>query len=486
MRQVFNSDRERIGRLRAVVDWAERNGKHLIVQSDLTNGNVSGSGPEGYQAAANVMVIVNSQDDNRLGQGLEAAIWGAGSSAVWNLSADRKVKETDEIACAAMEQILTECLEQAGAAGGQSNIQETLCGAQQDYDSLFREYIDEKELLPDLPTFLQYLPYTKEMEALEQSLSDAPTRGLLGRLRGRPSDTIDGDKLINAVASVGDIWGLCVNQYYGRCVQELKENAERVQEYFKQLLCSRLSYGAMNATLQQEAVNLETRTDWHAPMNMRRGTLAECLHRYACSQVLPEGYGFLAGQLCAAMKDVCRNARDFGNTLTETRNGLRQSQGNVDETIRRAYTQEIANLANQPEYRDMMRLTPCSTVESLLDQLVKRFRLIADKDDNFRLSLFDELQFRAGMAGGGAAYGVAVQSLFDLNMQTAGRLMATVPPSGGQLFCMLSQPTQIQNVNNTGAAFRIPQQDYVDRLYVYPVNPENILYNEIAAAKKEE
>ena len=142
MRQVFNSDRERIGRLRAVVDWAERNGKHLIVQSDLTNGNVSGSGPEGYQAAANVMVIVNSQDDNRLGQGLEAAIWGAGSSAVWNLSADRKVKETDEIACAAMEQILTECLEQAGAAGGQSNIQETLCGAQQDYDSLFREYID--------------------------------------------------------------------------------------------------------------------------------------------------------------------------------------------------------------------------------------------------------------------------------------------------------------------------------------------------------
>lgn len=486
MRQVFNSDRERIGRLRAVVDWAERNGKHLIVQSDLTNGNVSGSGPEGYQAAANVMVIVNSQDDNRLGQGLEAAIWGAGSSAVWNLSADRKVKETDEIACAAMEQILTECLEQAGAAGGQSNIQETLCGAQQDYDSLFREYIDEKELLPDLPTFLQYLPYTKEMEALEQSLSDAPTRGLLGRLRGRPSDTIDGDKLINAVASVGDIWGLCVNQYYGRCVQELKENAERVQEYFKQLLCSRLSYGAMNATLQQEAVNLETRTDWHAPMNMRRGTLAECLHRYACSQVLPEVYGFLAGQLCAAMKDVCRNARDFGNTLTETRNGLRQSQGNVDETIRRAYTQEIANLANQPEYRDMMRLTPCSTVESLLDQLVKRFRLIADKDDNFRLSLFDELQFRAGMAGGGAAYGVAVQSLFDLNMQTAGQLMATVPPSGGQLFCMLSQPTQIQNVNNTGAAFRIPQQDYVDRLYVYPVNPENILYNEIAAAKKEE
>lgn len=153
VRQVFNSDRERIGRLRAVVDWAERNGKHLIVQSDLTNGNVSGSGPEGYQAAANVMVIVNSQDDNRLGQGLEAAIWGAGSSAVWSLSADRKVKETDEIACAAMEQILTECLEQAGAAGGQSNIQETLCGAQRDYDSLFREYIDEKELLPDLPTF---------------------------------------------------------------------------------------------------------------------------------------------------------------------------------------------------------------------------------------------------------------------------------------------------------------------------------------------
>lgn len=73
VRQVFNSDRERIGRLRAVVDWAERNGKHLIVQSDLTNGNVSGSGPEGYQAAANVMVIVNSQDDNRLGQGLSAA-----------------------------------------------------------------------------------------------------------------------------------------------------------------------------------------------------------------------------------------------------------------------------------------------------------------------------------------------------------------------------------------------------------------------------
>ena len=110
VRQVFNSDRERIGRLRAVVDWAERNGKHLIVQSDLTNGNVSGSGPEGYQAAANVMVIVNSQDDNRLGQGLEAAIWGAGSSAVWSLSADRKVKETDVFACAAMEQILTECL----------------------------------------------------------------------------------------------------------------------------------------------------------------------------------------------------------------------------------------------------------------------------------------------------------------------------------------------------------------------------------------
>lgn len=65
-------------------------------------------------------------------------------------------------------------------------------------------------------------------------------------------------------------------------MQELKENAERVQEYFKQLLCSRLSYGAMNATLQQEAVNLETRTDWHAPMNMRRGTLQSvCIAMHA-------------------------------------------------------------------------------------------------------------------------------------------------------------------------------------------------------------
>lgn len=192
VRQVFNSDRERIGRLRAVVDWAERNGKHLIVQSDLTNGNVSGSGPEGYQAAANVMVIVNSQDDNRLGQGLEAAIWGAGSSAVWSLSADRKVKETDEIACAAMEQILTECLEQAGVAGGQSNIQETLCGAQQDYDSLFREYIDEKELLPDLPTFCSISRTPRRWRRWSRA---CPTR--------RPVDSWEGSAADRRIRSTG-------------------------------------------------------------------------------------------------------------------------------------------------------------------------------------------------------------------------------------------------------------------------------------------
>ena len=428
------------------------------MQSDLTNGNVSGSGPEGYQAAANVMVIVNSQDDNRLGQGLEAAIWGAGSSAVWSLSADRKVKETDEIACAAMEQILTECLEQAGAAGGQSNIQETLCGAQEHDDSLFREYIDEKELLPDSAHIFAVSPVHQG----DGGAGAEPVRRADPWTPGKtPRPTVGYDRRGQAdkrggvcrgyLGSLREpvLWTVCAGAE-GKC-------GTGAGVFQAASGGSRLSYGAMNATLQQEAVNLETRTDWHAPMNMRRGTLAECLHRYACSQVLPEVYGFLAGQLCAAMKDVCRNARDFGNTLTETRNGLRQSQGNVDETIRRAYTQEIANLANQPGYRDMMRLTPCSTVESLLDQLVKRFRLIADKDDNFRLSLFDEAAIRAGMAGGGAAYGVAVQSLFDLNMQTAGRLMATVPPSGGQLFCMLSQPTQIQNVNNTGAAFRIPQ-----------------------------
>lgn len=192
VRQVFNSDRERIGRLRAVVDWAERNGKHLIVQSDLTNGNVSGSGPEGYQAAANVMVIVNSQDDNRLGQGLEAAIWGDGSSAVWSLSADRKVKETDEIACAAMEQILTECLEQAGAAGGQSNIQETLCGVQQDYDSLFREYIDEKELLPDLPTFCSISRTPRRWRRWSRA---CPTR--------RPVDSWEGSAADRRIRSTG-------------------------------------------------------------------------------------------------------------------------------------------------------------------------------------------------------------------------------------------------------------------------------------------
>lgn len=192
VRQVFNSDRERIGRLRAVVDWAERNGKHLIVQSDLTNGNVSGSGPEGYQAAANVMVIVNSQDDNRLGQGLEAAIWGAGSSAVWSLSADRKVKETDEIACTAMEQILTECLEQAGAARGQSNIQETLCGAQQDYDSLFRAYIDEKELLPDLPTFCSIFRTPRRWRRWSRA---CPTR--------RPVDSWEGSAADRRIRSTG-------------------------------------------------------------------------------------------------------------------------------------------------------------------------------------------------------------------------------------------------------------------------------------------
>lgn len=116
---------------------------------------------------------------------------GAGSSAVWSLSADRKVKETDEIACAAMEQILTECLEQAGVAGD-SPTSRRPCGAQQDYDSLFREYIDEKELLPDLPTFLQYLPYTKEMEALSRA---CPTR--------RPVDSWEDSAADRRIRSTG-------------------------------------------------------------------------------------------------------------------------------------------------------------------------------------------------------------------------------------------------------------------------------------------
>ena len=59
------------------------------------------------------------------------------------------------------------------------------------------------------------------------------------------------------------------------------------------------------------------------------------------------------------------------------------------------------------------------------------------------------------------------------------RYFAEVEKQAGPVYWVYEGP-------DSEAAFRIPQQDYVDRLYVYPVNPENILYNEIAAAKREE
>lgn len=480
VRQVRRADRENTGRrLREVIDWAKENGEHLIVQSDRTDGGGFGMGPmyDGYRAAANVVVIANSVDANGIGRELEFKIMHS-ASAVWSLGAYTKVKETDEIACAAMEQILTECLQQAQVPRNNFNIQELLCGAQKGYDSLFREYVDTHGLLPDVPDCLRYLPYTREMAAFEKSLSDTPSRGLFRKSHNRTPDAINSGLLEAAVASVQDIWKNCVDMYYRPRLQELQENPKHVREQFEQLLCSRLSYGEMNNMLLQEVDRLREHTDWDVAMDRRKGTLPDCLHRYACCQILPEMFNFLSEQLCEAINDVCGSAKDFGQTLVAAQHGLRECMESVDETIRTAYAQEIVNLpVTHPELGSLVRLTPCDSMEKLLEQLEDRFQQIVSKDENFRRSLFDELKYRSQMAGGDAIYNETVRSLFDLDMTTLGRLKAVIPPDGGELYCMLSQPDEIRGVPNTGKAFRIPRQDYVDRLYIYPLDEGSIIYN---------
>lgn len=473
------NDRDKFrSRLEQVEAWAREEGQHLLIQSDVTDGGLlSEDAPEdedsmtnSYRIAAQLSVLMNSvMRDNNEQAGQELEFTFQNSSVCWTVGSTQFRKKNREIARAVLRQLLEENLHQQERVFGTMQVKETLCGGK-DYPVLFDRYLEEQGLLPQKQSVLDALPCTPEMLAFERSLLEEPKRGL--RLfRAASPDKVDEGKRLSAISSLGDLWDLCLETCYGDGLKRLQSQPAAVKDWFKQQMCMHFSSAQMTQLLPGEAETLRKRNDWKAIPDDRRGTLAECLHRAAWSAQLPKIYEKMAALLAEAMDELCKDARSFDKLLKQAYSALERDSG--ETTIVKAYGNRVARLA--AEAPALVQLVPCQDMNALLEQLKTRFAQMVEKVPELKLPLFDELDFRADMSGQRGDRD-AVQDLFRQQNLNNRRMRLFEPPSPMRTCCLLHQTDRIRDLPHMGKPFRIPRQDYVEQLCLYPMDISNIMY----------
>ena len=464
--------KERKERLEELIRWARQEKRTLVVLSNHTAMGILGneSIAENYRLAANVMLLLNSVYDLAFALDKEPLF----SAGYYYLG-----KNTGDIARMSLWQILDEYEKLPEVNSSHKDLKERLCPESRSYATLFEEIFRDmaQPLLPTRYDFLQYLPYTEDMRRFCGSLQGKHTGFALFRrnVPVRPDPAL-GEA---AIASVSAVWEGCLEKYYLAPVrQALETSGNTVREYFKEKLASALNYEEMCELLPQGAEELEELRE-----NAQRkreeqengADLGEWLHCRACRELRAYLYGVLAGELCTAMKELHQAAVGFGKLLEDVKSNLRVDT--VEPSVRVAYGHQMHNLAVSRRDLLMSRIRPCATADELLRQLCLTFETLTRDEKIYQYSLRDDLTFRFSVAGPGVA-GNIIEECFDQDLRETVRLH-TYESRPGKMYCMLSEQANFTDRIKPqihGDVFNVPRRDCIERLLIYPVDPEKIIY----------
>lgn len=470
-------------RLQTLIAWAKETGRHLIVLSTFTLVGLRDAG-ENYRLAANLLLISNtwfSPGEKNLGSNLTFFL---SRQPVYSAGYYVLKKNTWDIAATCLWQILDNYQHFSAERFGAAGVREQLCGADSDYHALFQQIFCEKiaPLLPQDASFLRYLPYTKEIASLDSNLSDIGPRGFFGSRNVHPF--VNRNTAAEAIQSIRPIWEACLDLYY-RCPTTAWMNSPEGSAFIMEFFCKKLNYAldfkSMRDLLPDEArylKELSSNADWTPPQPSESlpMELSDWLHHRARWELQTDVFRKLAQKLAEAMEQMRSDADGFEDVLAKAKGGL--GIENVDPSVRKAYGAKTSALLTSD--RDLLagKISPCRDGGELLEQAGGVFEQLVGKDRVYSLSLQEHFNFLIE----NAAVGVdrIINTYFLQDMYQTGRLQTyTLPDSeSGHMYCMVSQGAFTEYIQPRlhGDVFIVPRTDCIERLLVYPIAPDDIIY----------
>ncbi len=471
-------------RLKRVIAWNKKSPNPMLILSDATRqGVLDAKGvTENYHMAASIVLMLNSPsgEGDMLGGNLDFAMRGK----FWTAGYCVCSKNFFDIIGVSLLKIIEKYQELSSVQIRSSTVQARICG-----DGNYITFLDdvfEKTIALKCPNeqdiaFWADMPYTQDIAALERRLAGeaAPSGGILGRLFKKNS----GGDPNNAIGSVQDFWNACVNRYYMEPVEawlSSPEGKQKVLDYMYGKLTAVLTLNDMKLQLPEEWAKLE-RDPLYQNLNLERPqpdtnvSLPFYLHSCACVEVKKQIYGTLLMKIRDIMKELNQNADGFETLLSNVAVSLRSIQ--MDPNVNRAYGHRMQQIIDGNQAVLNQKLHPCATETELLGQLENAFVELTNRDHDrvYYYTLQQDMHFQ--MQAGAMAANNVISNCFEFDITRAGRLV-TMTEETGYLYCIMNnQLRELIRTQNIGTQFIVNRCDRIERLYLYPIQPEMIQYS---------
>lgn len=491
-----NTKEMRTERLQRLLAWARETRQHLILLSNVAGsgvGNISDRDiHENYEIAATLLLILNSEenDRDRIGPFLHLKME---KTLLAGLGYMRVSKKSKEIAAITLRSIL-ECYEGTGSQGEGGEVEEKICGKDRGYGDIFEAFLREKLLsrLPQRSEFLRYLPYTKEVEELDQGLFSRNKRGFFGL--GRPKHTDVSALSQAALASLSGtkenpgFWECMFEKYYLRVLkqwQQEEKKKEALEEYFTSLLNEKLGYREMKEALAPEAKRLES-TPYVSRRPLGEGGYAqETLQRpedffqsFALQDFRRELYGILAKALGESMEKLALYSSDFEQVLEKAKNYI--STEDAPGVLKNIYGTKCTEILKKNPRILQENFRPCD-LDTLMLQLEKAFDALIQSDEAYGASFQEDLKLQMSDP---ALVGDALEDLFEKKLSSCARirLFGGVTDPERMEITMVSRDRDgseelMGKLQKLGGEFFVsPRSDRIERISYFAIDPADIMW----------
>lgn len=477
-----------------LIPWAQQTKNSLVVLSDATSkGLLRPSGvAENYRLAASLTLIMNtyyeiSEDD--LGRNMSFALE---NETVFSAAYHGCSKNAYDIVSVSLLTIISEYRKlgkEKNADYSQSNsVQNRLCGTGRTYYDLIDD-IFNATLMPVCQADARIwndMPYTEALDGLRAQISQGgpQKQGFFGKLFGGGKHVFTAQE---AIGSLNDFWRCTVDRYYIRPVEAYMASAEgqkAVKDHLYACLTSILNYDEMHELLAKESSYVESINDALETKIKRPEQLGqyknagELLQAYALYQVRLRVSKRLLTWLSEAMSALCVNASGFDELLKKVQDSIREDS--MERSIVRAYRTHMEQLIEQNPQLLSRYIRPSKNEGDLLSQLKDTFVALIAKDPKqvYYKSLQGDLQFRIENGGAAEAQNV-IADCFKFDLVSAGRL-PVLRTRAGMVYTIMN--SGLGDIGDTvaddaiGKRFLVSRSDRIERLYLFPVDPEYIMY----------
>lgn len=486
----------------------KRKDVHFVLLGNMSGGTFVGSRiSENYRLAADISVILNSRDRNGRLAGGDLA-FNLRDVPVMSAGYHSEGKPVREIVCSSLEYLLEkyrELSENAPEISFAKAIADRYGGYTGLFGQVFERYV--RQLLPENYAFLRYVPYTSEVGALDRFCSGdasfggaaAGSRGgFFGRHFGGQSvpqvpaypgrgDARAGELAAAAVRSLGTFWDAVMEQYFSEPVHRWwAGGAADVRESLESSVAQVLTYRQMrDPAIQNEAEGLirkterEVRAELAGEMRMEGLAFDQILAEEAELYLKTRLYTAFYHMLGSFVREFSENAGSFTNVLKSVSNRLRADQG--DASIGEAYGTLLDRDLTGREDEVRAAIRPCGNEDALCAQLEKFFAGLAPKEEVYRYTYPEELNWRLGAVNPAKITDI-ISGCFNYDVRNSVRVNRILGiTGGGYAYSIMSTPEAIKNEIeaqniNVGDIFAVPRSDYIERIYIQPVDPDDIAW----------